>query len=434
MTHFLLVLVALTPVLQSVSLGPAFGGATAADLLAVTVLANLVVGRGRQLRGDWWGAAAVILTATWVMASGSWGASAGYAFTKGLAVAGWGGVALLLSRTPIPTSRVLRAWMVGVGLVVAASLGLALLNPDAALYRGGASIGGMPRLRGLLGHPNLLGDYLVVSLILAGGVVFRAYAEPALAPEPRWYVLLTKALMGVLAVACAMAVTTAWVGLGLAMAIVGLVRWSRERRGRQAEAGSSRGRTGLWRFGVVGLLGAALGLGTAWGALRPMALEVGSVTVESTGVRPTIWRHAAFAFRTSPLRGVGAAPFLAEAAEPTDPEGVPILWDAHSTPLSILGQFGIVGFGLYLWLIIEIAGVGDRLRRRKAHRASLPRAPLLSAPWDPLKAAVFLALLAAASHALVTASEDFRHLWLLVGLFGLINRHPLGLVQHGDSA
>ena len=412
MASALLALLVLAPLLQAVPLGAGFSGATLADVLAAGVCLVLLLDRSWLRAVDIRSVGALLLTAGWVTASGSWGAAPGYAFAKGLAVLGWGGVALGLAGSGLSLRRVARAWCVGALLLLLASLALAWVRPALGLYWGGASIGGLPRLRGVLGHPNLLGDYLTVSLILMVGL-WAGGQDP-----PR---LRAGALAGLIlatAVALAGTVTTAWMGVGVALAVAGWrmppTRWGRGRRA------------------ALIACGAGLAATTAAGALRPIHLGTDDVPVVTSGVRPAIWASAAWAPRLSPLRGVGAAPYLAEAVDPFAPGDRMLLWDAHSTPLSILGQFGVIGALLYLWLAAELLGIADRIRLRAGdRRGHKPALRLLPSPRTQVEAAVWLALLAAAVHSLVTASEDFRHLWLLLGLGGLSGRAGRGSSEAG---
>jgi O-antigen ligase len=124
--------------------------------------------------------------------------------------------------------------------------------------------------------------------------------------------------------------------------------------------------------------------------------------VFTTAVRPEIWKSSLAAIALAPLRGVGASPYLASAPDP-GAAFTPALWDAHDAYLSVLGQFGVVGLlllGVGLWLVVS----GSRR----------------GAPPSRARSAILLALVAAAAHAVFLASEDLRHLWILLGLLGVV--------------
>ncbi len=410
MTNSLLVLLACAPLLQAVSLGPAFAGATLADLLAVGACIGLLRDRSWLRAIDSWTIAALLLTAGWVAASGSWGASPVYALSKGLAVVGWGGVVMGLAGSGLALPRAVRFWVLGTALLLLGSLLVLVLWPEAGLYIGGASIGGLPRFRGVLGHPNLLGDYLSVSLILMVGLI-------GVSGRGKGALMLMATLT---ALALLGTVTTAWMGTGVVLA------WAAWR--------ASGDRWGTGRRTALIVLGVGLAVTTGAGVLRPLSIGLGDSSVVTSGLRPAIWQSASWAPRLSPIRGVGAAPYLAEAADPLGQSGALVLWDAHSTPLSILGQFGVVGAMLYLWLVAELLGVGGRIRSLASEGGAAQVASrLIPTRSTPLEAAVWLALWAASIHALVTSSEDFRHLWLLIGLAGLQARAARGVVRGRDS-
>ncbi len=76
-------------------------------------------------------------------------------------------------------------------------------------------------------------------------------------------------------------------------------------------------------------------------------------------------------------------------------------WDAHNLYLSVLGQFGIAGLAL---LLAALALLIREVLRQGATRARI---------------ALLTALFAAGVHGIAISSEDFRHLWALLGLVGL---------------
>ena len=116
------------------------------------------------------------------------------------------------------------------------------------------------------------------------------------------------------------------------------------------------------------------------------------------------------AFVTSPLVGVGAAPFLAPAPGPFGGPSLH-LWDTHQPYLSVLGQFGLLG--------AVLAGTGVVLLVRG----------LLAEPRIRARAAVLAALAAMAAHGFLVATEDARHLWALLG--GMVG--ALGIQDEGPT-
>jgi O-antigen ligase len=320
----------------------------------------------------------------WVATSGLWGFHLSYALAKGSATIALVLCAGALASSGIGWRRAVDAWLGGAAIALLVTAGLGFFGPGSigdTVRQGGTGVMGLPfaRVSGPFLHPNMFGDYLVVTALLLWG------RWPTLEGWGRTAGLF---LAGGLAGALALTTSTAWVGGGVAAALVG-VRMARDgRRG----AGSA--------LAGVGLL---VAVATFVALVAPLDVAAGPLHVVTTALRPAIWKSSLAAIALAPLRGVGAAPFLASAPDPAA-GFTPALWDAHDAYLSVLGQFGIVGFLLVatgLWL--AVSGV---------RRATLPSRP---------RAAVLLALLAAAVHALFLASEDLRHVWIVIGLLGVVS-------------
>ena len=95
------------------------------------------------------------------------------------------------------------------------------------------------------------------------------------------------------------------------------------------------------------------------------------------------------------------ADFDALAKKQSGFEDIIQAWDAHNLYLSLLGQYGLAGFALITGAVVTLvrALIRDGTARRKA--------------------ALLLALFAVAVHGIAVASEDFRHVWALLGMVGL---------------
>ncbi len=329
------------------------------------------------------GVGALAAFGLWSAVSGVWGYHLPYALAKGSATFALALGAAALATSGVGWRRAVDAWLAGAALALGATAILGLVGSgtggDVAVV-GGWGVAGLsfPRLPGPFLHPEMFGDYLVITAILLWAL------WPTL--EGRGHAA-GLALAGALAAGLLLTASTAWVGGGIAAAVIG-VRMSR--RGHPLP-------------GLVIALGGVLVTGaTLVAALVPLDVHIGPVHVVTTALRPAIWRESIVPFTLAPLRGVGAAPFLARVPDPLAGMA-PALWDAHDAYLSVLGQFGLVGFVLVaagLWL--AISGV----------RAA--------APPSRARAAVLVALLAVAVHALFMASEDLRHAWMLLGLAGVV--------------
>jgi O-antigen ligase len=329
------------------------------------------------------GLAVLVGFGLWVGLSGSWGFHAPYAVAKGAAT-----VALVLGAGALATSgiewrRAVDAWLGGAALALGATAILGLTGTGAVgevAAPGGWGVAGLsfPRLAGPFLHPEMFGDYLVVTAILLWALwptlEGRAHAAGL-------------ALAGAVTAGLLLTASAAWVGGGLAVAVLG----------------ARAGRRGSPVRGVVIATGGVLvSAAVAVALVVPLDLHLGPVHVATTALRPSIWRESLLAVTAGPILGVGAAPFLASVPDPLAGMA-PALWDAHNAYLSVLGQFGAAGFllaGAGLWL--AVSGV------RRA------------VPPSRERTAILLALLAVAVHAVFMASEDLRHAWMLVGLAGVL--------------
>ncbi len=158
--------------------------------------------------------------------------------------------------------------------------------------------------------------------------------------------------------------------LGLVVVVVlaaAVGQWLVVRNGRSAPIRLPRATPAI----AVGIICAGLALAIVAGARekssRPLSTSsTRFVTLQSN--RYDYWRVAMRAFRHEPLRGIGAGSWavywiryrtIDEFAQ-----------DAHSLPLQVMGELGLIGLAL---LAVFLAGIG--LAARRAHRL----APVLSA-------------------------------------------------------
>ncbi len=373
--------------------------ATGADfgllLLVAAGALDLFYGRGTALASSWadsngpvpgipprrflTGILILLVYAGWVGLSGLWSFHPRYAIAKGAGVAALVLGAAFLATCGIGWKRAVDAWLGGAALALVLTVVLAFVpGLRQRVVYGGTGVLGLPfpRVSGPFLHPDMLGDYLAVS-----GVLLWA----------RWPEYSGAARRGAVALATAIAaflfltVSTAWVALG----VVALLA---------ARSGAVRGPWRPWlRTGGVLLAGLTL-----VGILVPFDVHVLGLHVVTGAIRPAIWRGSLDAAAHDPLLGVGASPYLARTADPLT-GAARALWDAHDVVLSVLGQFGLVGLllaGAGVWMVVtgSVGGGMAPSRRRLALR---------------------LALVVVAVDGVFTASEDMRHLWMLLGMAGV---------------
>lgn len=337
----------------------------------------------------------LLLFAAWVLVGSGWSYHPRYAAAKGMGAVALAVGVVCIRWSDLPWRRAADAWLVGAGVSVLLVWVVGAIGPDALrgrlVYPGGMVYGlPFPRISGPFGHPNLFGDYLVLS-----GVLLWA-RWPAW--WSRWH-LGTVAFAGLLGLTLVLTASTAWLGAGVLILLLG-VHLRRRAPGDARSSGPVP-----WLLIAAGVV---VTVATLAGVLFPLDVRVGPLELGTGGIRPRIWASAAEAFFRAPLVGVGASPYLAQAAEPAGPAHVAYLWDAHSAYLSVLGQYGIVGAAL----------VGGGLLTL-THRAALLRPAGDGVDARRIRPAILAGLLALAVHGTVIAGEDFRHWWAWLGVVGL---------------
>ena len=326
--------------------------------------------------------------AIWAAATSIWGANPEYAQAKGAAylALALGAVAILWCGAD--WRKAADAWLVGTLLSLLILWIPALIGPEVLRSRVihmGFMVGGLPvpRVQGPFFHPNMFGDYLVVS----GALLWARWDDL----RYHWtWLPLAGALL--LVVTLGLTASTAWLGAGVLLAMIGL---SNVRSGR-------RGGTHLHpRPAALITAGVLLFAATLMVVLLPIDVRVGGTTLVMGGLRPRIWESVARMVVESPLAGVGGSPWLGAAVDPMAVAAGMAFWDAHNLYLSVLGQFGIAGLALLLAALVLLI--------REVLRQGATR----------VRVALLTALFAAGVHGIAISSEDFRHLWALLGLVGL---------------
>jgi O-antigen ligase len=244
-----------------------------------------------------------------------------------------------------------------------------------------ATLGGVVRPFGTLGHPNLLG---VVSCAAAAAAATRAALEPARRAR-------NAAAAALFAVTAAITFSrAAWLGLaaGGGMVLASTWRWRARTRLRPSM---------MLAAGGVGVVAVGLALVLGGHALVAHVAETFSPSVGSGASRLEIWRIALRAFQARPLLGHGPDTFALVFSAFQTPRYWRLEWGqiaghAHSVYLHTLATRGLVGVAASAGVAVQVVAV---LWRSWGRRSGAP----ISTP--AVEADDRAGILAAASAALL---------------------------------
>ncbi len=211
------------------------------------------------------------------------------------------------------------------------SLGIFGQQTRTELFHPEEDVSLVRRPGGTVGHANTLGRYFV--LLLPAGILLTQRGE-----KRRMFYLLTTAL-GLLGMVLTLS-RSAWIGLACALVIA----WAARLRCRRQTRGQ-RGKGAL----VVLLVVFAVAFGPT--IYRRMV----SPDFGATKSRLTTAEVALRVIRDHPLLGVGLNNYkevLDTYFDPSDPftRVAPV----HNLYLLFAGELGLVGFGLFLWLLVAL--------------------------------------------------------------------------------
>ncbi len=302
--------------------------------------------------------------------------------------------------------HVVVAWYIGAGVAVATGvvsilaffldrrgLGTALACGYGALPR--LSI---PRVCAPFNNPNMLANYLTITIAMVLGLVAR--------PAWRWGAAIACGIVAAFTMSTAIA--------AIALAGAGVILAARRRQGRRLGAGHVL--LGLGACAVAFLFSLA-----TVSTLQPRGsghIPIGARDLKLwDGPRPSIWAAAWSTFEKHPITGLG---YGTDVAPVTDPRAFSTAdqWDnagpvaphdmeAHNVWLSVAGQSGLVGLTAFVILVVVLL--------LRVGTAELPGvlAPLPTV----LRVGLFAAL---GFHGLFAALEESRHVWALVGIAAVV--------------
>ena len=226
---------------------------------------------------------------------------------------------------------------------------LQLIGLDPFEWTRSATLGGLRRAPGTLGHANHLGAWIAMTLPLLAWLISRGKSWSGRLP----WIVLGVASLPVLAATLSRGSWVACAAGGVASAVVA---WAARRKG------AKRGR---WRLVFVAVaLGAAAFMAPLLTPLRPELLlrfrQITDVRAPSTQSRVHLWRAGIRMAADHPVLGVGTDAYLAAFPRYRTPEYWRIEWNglsakAHNELIQIAATQGLLGlFGCSL--VILLAG------------------------------------------------------------------------------
>ena len=273
--------------------------------------------------------------------------------------------------------KILRAWIGGAAVLCVAGLvgsGLTALGYVTPLTSTGGAFGWSVRPKGLCTGTDMLATACLAPALFVLGDGAGDDARRWVGRARPWLL----ALFGL-----TIALTLSRTALALAWGVVLL----RVRRRGAA---------------VVSAVIAALGLAALVAVVfryDPVLPDVGLQWSAAPGLRLRIAESALDTFAHHPLFGVGPASHAAWLGDWPRAGAPPRPWDAHLTPLDLLAVLGAPGLALFALFVGLALRAGWRQR-----------------PSDPVRRLVLVAAAATLFDGLSLDLEDFRHVWLLLGL------------------
>ena len=277
-----------------------------------------------------------------------------------------------LASDPRHFPRLVQAAAMGLGAAVSYA-GLQLAGLDPFPWTRSATLGGLRRIPGTLGHANHLGATIAMTLPVLAWLA----AESG---NPRTRVLWIALALVSLPVLAATLSRGAWVACGAGVLAYGLLAWRGGRAGASGEERAGpRGRRAAIVAAVLVLLAFLLPLATP---LRPELLhrfrQITDLSAPSTQSRIHLWRAGIRMAMERPVLGVGTDAYLTAFPRYRAPDYWQIEWNgtsakAHNELIQIAATQGTLGFIAALLVILfaartvlDLARRGDDTTRRRA--------------------------------------------------------------------
>ncbi|CAN5444424.1 IctB family putative bicarbonate transporter [soil metagenome] len=288
------------------------------------------------------------------------------------------------------------AWLVGTGLTILAAatgfilfyLGFKTQDDNFFLsHRGSLPAGDYPRIYALFDNPNMLCNFLTVSIVLV-----------VMSERLGWIkkkVAITLALGVVLTAVFSLSPGIGGIFLGLSLWF-----WALE-KGRRSMFAKIALSFGL--FMAITAFASAVVSPDTRNTIQDIELRFVHTRIEAS-VRVLAWEDTLRQFRENPWLGIGTGLRVADIRYTTLTGENLALTDGHNMWLNVLGQTGITGLAALMLLLIYLV----KLCKFKV---------LSNGESGIILVGMSCAFVAAFVYEGLTGSfEDARHLWVLVGM------------------
>jgi len=216
-----------------------------------------------------------------------------------------------------------------------------------------SNLAGTTRVYSYLGNPNLLAGYLVPAVMLSGSAIFA---------WPRWTPKLLAIMAALVNTACLVLTFSrgGWLGFvagGFAWMVLLVQFWSIQFNS-------------FWKRWALPLLigGSAAFLILAIAAVDPLRDRVMSIFAgrsdSSNNFRINVWMSVIEMIKDRPILGIGPGNDAFNAVYPLYQQPRYTALSAYSVFLEIAVEAGLIGIGMFLWLLTVTFGQGWRQLQR----------------------------------------------------------------------
>jgi O-antigen ligase len=258
------------------------------------------------------------------------------------------------------------------------------------------------RVNSLFWDPSIYGRFLVVAILSILVVITLARVRPPALPG----VVVASVLWVGLLFSFSQ---SSFAALAAGLAVIVVLMWG------------SRGALGLGLLALVAVI--ALLLAPPFEGVRDELTGGGSKSLNrATRGRADLVVNGLRIAAEHPVVGVGVGNFTSAYAERFDVPGRVRTPASHTTPVTVLAETGVVGFGLFIWLVAAVLSLGYAAGRSEREPARLTGL------------VAFVGIVAILVHSLFYSGfvED-PMTWTLIGLAALAARRGVSMPRTGSG-